>query len=365
MPWTMTQALLPERCPKTDCPSNRPAKSRAPARIVRHSFLCTKTGQQRRYRCRICNHTFTARSGTVYHRLRSSPSRFDRVVQMSVEGSSKAALARAERVAPSTVTRWVERAGRASRRMFDTVARDLHAEELQADELRGYVWDKERRAFVFAMIEVGSRFWLSTEVGGRTRRNALLLARDSRDRCARGQGRILIVTDPFQFYAWAFKRSWGPTCVHVEASKLIRRGRVIRVRNTLVHGTTWQLEAARERCTVSRKINTAFIERLNLLMRRSLPCLQRRTNNAAKTREKLREMLDLLRVYYDFVRPHMSLKYGGICRTPGEIAGLVTRRLSFRDIFMAFRPMASVPWIKDQRVREKWREQWACPGSNS
>ena len=365
MCWTMTQAILPERCPKPECPSNLARQTRAPVRIVRHSFVRTRTGKQRRYRCRNCDHTFTARSGTVYHRLRSSPVRFDRVVHMSVEGSSKAALARAEHISPSTVQRWIERAARASKRMFDVVARDLAAEELQADEVRGYVWDKDRRTFVFAMIEVGARFWLSTEVGGRTRRNCLLLARDSRDRCAFGQERILIVTDPFQFYAWAFRRSWGPTCVHVESGKLIRRGRVVRVHNKLVNGTTWHLEAARERCKVSWKINTAFIERLNLFIRRSLVCMQRKTNGAAKTREKLREMLDLLRVYYDFVRPHMSLKYGGIRRTPGEIAGLVTRTLSFRDIFMAFRPMATVPWVKDARTGEKWMEQWACPGSNS
>ena len=361
----MTQPIRPERCPKPTCPSNQSVKTRTPARIVRHSFVLTRSGKQQRYRCRNCDHTFTARSGTVYHRLRSSPVRFDRVVHMSVEGSSKAALARAEHISPSTVQRWIERAARASKRMFDVVARDLAAEELQADEVRGYVWDKDRRTFVFAVIEVGARFWLSTEVGSRTYRNTLLLARDSRNRCALGQERVLIVTDPFPFYAPAFKRSWGPTCTHVESSKIIRGGRVVRVFNKLVHGTTWHLEAARERCTVSRKINTAFIERLNLLIRRSLVCMQRKTNGAAKTREKLRELLDLLRVYYDFVRPHMSLKYGGICRTPGEIAGLVTRRLSFRDIFMAFRPMATVPWIRDARVREKWREQWACPGSNS
>jgi hypothetical protein len=77
--------------------------------------------------------------------------------------------------------------------------------------------------------------------------------------------------------------------------------------------------------------------------------IQRRTNNAAKTREKLREMLDLLRVYQDFVCPHMSLKYSGTGRIPGEIAGVVTRWLSYRDIFITFGPIARVPWIKEQR----------------
>ena len=362
---TMTQAIQPERCPQPDCPSNHGQFPQAPARIVRHSLLRTRRGKQRRFLCRDCKRSFTARTGTVYHRLRSSSARFDRAVHMSVEGTSKAAVARTERVAPSTVARWLERAARASKRVFDTVARNLEAEELQADEVRGYVWDKDRRQFVFAMIEVGARFWLSTEVGGRTRRNCRLLARDSRARCAYGQPRTLIVTDPFKFYAPEFRLSWGPTCVHVESGKIIRGGRVIRVHNKLVNGTTWQLEAVRARCTASRKINTSFIERLNLFIRRSLASMQRKTNSAAKTREKLREALDLLRCYYDFVRPHGSLKYGGICRTPAVIAGLVTRTLSLRDIFMASGPMATVSWIKDPVVRTKWREQWTCVPSNT
>ena len=43
-------------------------------------------------------------------------------------------------------------------------------------------------------------------------------------------------------------------------------------------------------------------------------------------------------------------------------ARLVTRRLSFRDIFEAFRPMARVPWIVDPKVRANWGR--TC-GSNS
>jgi transposase-like protein len=362
---TMNQDLRPSRCPIPACPSRATGKNQPPAGIVLHSLLRTATGPRRRYRCRNCRRTFTARTGTAYHRLRSSPAHFERVVHMSIEGTSKAAAARAGHVSPSTVARWTERASFHAQRVFDKLARDLVPEELQADEVRGYAGHKEHRQFVFAMLEVGARFWLSTEVGPRTLRNTRLLARDSRARCAFGQPRVLIVTDPFKYYGQEFKRAWGPTFVHVESGKIIRGGRVIRVHNKLVCGMTWQLEAARERCTVSRKLNTAFIERLNLFIRRSLAAMQRKTNSAARTRGKLREAMDLLRCYYNFVRPHSSLKYGGICRTPGEIAGLVTRRLSWRDVFTAFGPRARVPWIKDEVVRRKWREGWACVPSNT
>ena len=49
----------------------------------------------------------------------------------------------------------------------------------------------------------------------------------------------------------------------------------------------------------------------------------------------LDEHLELLRCYYNFVRPHGALKFGREIRTPAMQVGLTTRRLTFRDIFLA------------------------------
>ncbi len=45
--------------------------------------------------------------------------------------------------------------------------------------------------------------------------------------------------------------------------------------------------------------------------------------------------VELLRCHYNFVRPHRALKFGREIRTPAMQAGLVTKRLSFSDIFTA------------------------------
>ena len=50
---------------------------------------------------------------------------------------------------------------------------------------------------------------------------------------------------------------------------------------------------------------------------------------------RLDEHLELLRCYYNFVRPHGALKFGREIRTPAMQAGLTTRRLTFGDIFLA------------------------------
>lgn len=328
-------------------------------------MLRTKPGTTQRWRCKSCGRTFTANHGTPYHRLRSSPAHFDRAVHMGVEGVSQSSTARTQGISPATVRRWLERASHHAQAFFDVLTCNVEPEELQADEVRGYTWDKESRQFVFAVIEVSSRLWLSREVGTRSRRNCRLLMRDARKHCIMHGPRALIVTDPFKFYAPEIRKTWGNTCVHVESGKIIRRNRVVRVRDRLVTGTPAQLEEARARCQDSKKLNTAYIERLNLVIRRSLSCMHRRTDRAAKNRTRLTEAIDLLRSYYNFIRPHGALKFGREVRTPAQQAGLVTRRLSWRDIFMAFRPMARVPWIRDEMVRKAWMGRVACVGNNS
>lgn len=355
-----SRPTTPSRCPTPTCLTS---SDRASPQLVRHSLVRTSQGVRQRWRCKGCRRTFNPRTGSPYHRLRSSQAQFDRAIHMIVEGSSKSAVARVVRVSSSTVTRGLSRAAAHAGSFTNRTVREIEPRELQADEVRGYAADRDNRQFVFTAIEVWARLWLSTQVGGRTRRNCRLLARDARARCAFGQPRVLIVTDRFKYYAPEFRRAWSLTCVHVESGKIIRRGRVIRVRNKLVTGTQWQLDAARARSEDSKKLNTAYVERLNLFIRRGLACMQRRTNSAAKSSKALLEAVTLLQCYYNFIRPHSSLKFGRHVRTPAQQAGLVSRRLSWQDVFLSMRPMARVPWLVNPRVRAEWGG--GCGGSNS
>ena len=95
-------------------------------------------------------------------------------------------------------------------------------------------------------------------------------------------------------------------------------------------------------------MNTSFIERLNLTIRRSSAYLSRRTLAHARSTDTLDAHLELLRCYYNFVRPHRALKFGRETRTPAMQAGLATRRLTLRDIFVSLRRV--VWWLSDVRV---------------
>jgi hypothetical protein len=83
----------------------------------------------------------------------------------------------------------------------------------------------------------------------------------------------------------------------------------------------------------SAKLNTAFVERLNLTIRQASAYFFRRTICYSRWKECLEEQLELLRCYYNFVRPHRALKFGREVRTPPMQAGLNRRQLTLREIF--------------------------------
>jgi hypothetical protein len=109
----------------------------------------------------------------------------------------------------------------------------------------------------------------------------------------------------------------------------------VKVERRAVIGTAWRFEQALHNSENSSKLNTSFIERLNLTMRQSSAYLCRRTICQARWKERLEDHLELLRCYYNFIRPHSALKFGLEIRTPAMQAGLVSKRLSFRDVFVA------------------------------
>jgi hypothetical protein len=83
----------------------------------------------------------------------------------------------------------------------------------------------------------------------------------------------------------------------------------------------------------SSKLNTSFIERLNLTIRQGSAHLFRRTICQARWKEHLEDHLEMLRCHCNSIRPHRALKLGREVRTPAMQAGIVSRRLTFGEIF--------------------------------
>jgi hypothetical protein len=105
------------------------------------------------------------------------------------------------------------------------------------------------------------------------------------------------------------------------------------------------------------KINTAFIERLNLDFRQHVAAIGRRVNTLCKHEAGLRQQLALFHVYHNFVLPHASLRLplpdtirgtGAVKRwqqrTPAMAAGLTDRVWNPREVLISRVP----PWPPPQ-----------------
>ena len=116
--------------------------------------------------------------------------------------------------------------------------------------------------------------------------------------------------------------------------------------------TQADLSKALQGMGLSGRLNTAFIERVNLTVRQGLAALARRTWATAQQSPHLLAHLDWWRAYYHFARPHSALRValvqpkarGGSRlaqryrqRTPAMAAGRTNRRWSARG---ALSPLA-------------------------
>src|SRR5438876_12219688 len=107
------------------------------------------------------------------------------------------------------------------------------------------------------------------------------------------------------------------------------------------------------------RLNTAFIERVNLTVRHGISALARRTWATAQQAPHLLAHLQWWRAYYHFVRPHASLhialaqprERGGklgaqrdLQRTEALAAGRTNRQWTTREVL--YYPLPPVPCFK-------------------
>jgi transposase-like protein/IS1 family transposase len=82
-------------------------------------------------------------------------------------------------------------------------------------------------------------------------------------------------------------------------------------------------------------ISTSYSERLNLTVRMQSRRLTRLTNGHSKSFAHHSAMMSLLAAFYNFVRPHMSLRQEKVKRTPAMAAGLADHVWTIRKLLVA------------------------------
>jgi hypothetical protein len=97
-----------------------------------------------------------------------------------------------------------------------------------------------------------------------------------------------------------------PGLLDAQVVKSYRRRRIVDVKHRVMFGTLAAVEQVLAAC--GWKINTAFVERLNLDIRQRIAAVRRRVNTLCTGEDGLQQQQAVFQTYHNFVLPHASLR---------------------------------------------------------
>jgi IS1 family transposase len=352
-------------------------------------------GPWRQFQCRACEGYFLETHGTLFHGKRVAGELIVHVLACLAEGLGIRATARVFEVAPNTVLHWLVEAAEHLRAFSAYFLCDLHVGQLQLDELyavlrgvkAGEISEENAlkrlehaRHWVWTAIDPESKLLLAIDIGPRTLAMAQRVVHQVVQVLAPGCV-PLFLTDGFKEYATALlahcgewvqpprrqatgpapKPRWMPVpqLLYAQVVKTMCRRRLVDVKHRVVFGTREAVGQVLAAC--GWKINTAFVERLNLDIRQRVAAIGRRVNTLCQGEDGLRHQLALFQVYHNFVLPHASLRQpllvpeptngSGSAKvwrpcTPAMAAGLTDHVWSLKEVLLYRVP----PWPQPQTV---------------
>jgi IS1 family transposase len=273
--------------------------------------------------CGACGSKHTVRLGTPLYRLKTASERVMLATHLAMKGTSVAAISEVLGHSPETVTRWLERSGMYSEKLHEHEFKHLVVIHIQLDELVNKVRRLGRRVWVWTAQDAQSKAWLAWHVGGRTQADAHWIIH--RVKTVLAADCVPVFTrDGLLQYFYALTAHFGtwvketghrkpiwrilPALLYGQFRKL-RVGRKLKqVYTKLLCGARSELEATLQGVGLTGKIQTSFIERLSLTLRHLVAALSRRSWALAYSVHELRWRVALVAGYYNFCRPHHSLR---------------------------------------------------------
>jgi IS1 family transposase len=299
-------------------------------------------GPWRQFHCLDCKGYFPEHHGTIFHGKQAAVELIVHVLACLAEGLGIRATARVFEVAPPTVLQWLVEAAEQLRAFAAYFLCDLHVEQLQLDELYAVlralkageisedaaITRLDRAPYwVWTAIDPTSKLLVVVDVGCRTLAMAQRVVHQVTRVLAPGCV-PLFMTDGLKDYGTALSTHFGswmqperrqekgprpkprwmplPELLYAQVVKSYRRRRLVGVKHRVVFGTGLAIEQILARC--GWRINTAFVERLNLDIRQCVAAIGRRVNTLCQGEAGLRDQLALFQVYHNFVLPHASLR---------------------------------------------------------
>ena len=349
--------------PPPRCPDPMPPTHRRPCAIDTSMHFCPHAGCDyhgwlglgnlranghpsgglwRQLYCRACKGYFLETHGTLFHGKRVPVELIVRVLACLAEGLGIRATARVFEVDPNTVLHWLVEAAEHLRAFAGYFLCDVHVKQVQLDELyavlRGVkdgelseheaIKHLERSShWVWTAIDPERKLLLALDVGPRTLTMAQCVVHQVVQVLA-PDCIPLFLTDGFKEYTTAIlthcgywlaplrrqgkgpmpKPRWMPLpgLLYAQVVKRVQRRRLVGVTHRVVFGTLEAIEQVWSVC--GWKINTAFVERLNLDIRQRVAAVGRRVNTLCQGEDGLHHQLVLFQAYHNFVLLHSSLR---------------------------------------------------------
>jgi IS1 family transposase len=287
------------------------------------------------------------------------------------EGLDVSAAERVFGIRHATITRWLVRAGAHAQTLHERSFRNLMLPHLQLDELRTRLRNHTQVLWLWVAIDPLTKCIPVLLLGPRTHRIAHLLIHHVREQLAPGCLSIF-TSDGLNAYFYALTAHFGywlkeagskrkqcqvaTACSIARVMKHYQRRKLVRVKQAIRLGTDPTFTESLQALGFSGRVNTAFIERVNLTLRRGVAALARRTWATALQTPHLQAHLQWWQAYYHFVRPHTSLRMALAQaregddrqvrpryrqRTPAMAAGRTSRRWTAREVLCY--PLPPIP----------------------
>jgi len=325
------------------------------------------------FRCQACRTTFTARRNTPMYRLKTPSHQVAVVLSALAEGLDPSAAARVFGYRQVSITTWLTRAGGHAQTLHERFFRTLRLPHLQVDELRTRLRNQTQVQWLWLAIDPLTKMIPVLQLGPRTQHMAHQLIHSLRQSLAPGC-LPLFTSDGLNLYFYALTAHfghWRPVCcrgrkvlrwqvepglIYGQVKKCYRWRKLVRVTHVMRLGAEDALKVALQGMGFSGRLNTAFIERVNLTVRHGIAALARRTWATAQQSPHLLVHLEWWRAYYHFVRPHHSLRLALVQpqeregtllaqhyrqRTPAMAAGRTNRRWTTRELLSCPLPPVS------------------------
>jgi IS1 family transposase len=258
------------------------------------------------------------------------------IVNLLCEGVSLRATSRMADVSINTVTKLLVEVGAACQRYHDETVRDVKAKRVQCDEIRTFVYAKQKNvsdempegagdAWTWTALDSDSKLVLSWLIGPRDAETASVFMADVKERLA---NRVQLATDGLKAYLEAVDASFGAEVDYAQLVKMYGAPA----------GQGQERRYSPAECTGGKKtpitgnpdakhVSTSHVERHNLTIRMHVRRFKRLTNAFSKKLANHAHAVALFMTFYNFCRIHKTLRV-----TPAMEAGLIKTPWTAEDL---------------------------------